>query len=444
MNKENKEIFGFSRTMFLQCIVVFLGICGGLWINKYIYILTALFTILMCFTKDINNIYYNLLFSISFTVIYKLNPSSTSLFAYIMIAAGVILIARRGNFNTAQFLPMCLFSVYLIVGMGSKYTTAFKMIMGIILFYLFVRTIEVDDFKNHIMAFVLGVIGSSAVGTFRDSLPQLSAYFKSEYTLYNGADLTYRFTGLNYDPNFYSMSVVFAIVLCIILLMNKTGNRALMWTLLVSLLVFGFQSYSKMFLLAVMIVGIISIIYMMKSPKMILAALAALLTLGMGVVTWLKEIGYMDIMYNRIFEGDITTGRLDILKSYYEYLANSPFAFIFGKGIGADYLSVGGAHNTYIESVYCVGILGSIIFLYMMISIFKCKKYNNKKRSLNYMLLFVFLVMISVLGCFTINELPFYCMLVWLGLNINVESRNSSMKERGMRNVQRNSTDLQG
>lgn len=428
MCKKDKEIFGFSRTMFLQCIILFLGICGGVWINRFIYVLTAAFTILICFTKDINNIYYHLLFSISFTVIYKLDPSATSFFAYVMIAAGIILIFRIRTFTVTQLLFICLFSAYLIVGMGNNYTTAIKMIMGMILFYFFVRVIKVNDFKNHIMAFTLGVIGSSILGTFRNSLPQLSEYFKTEYTLYNSAGLTYRFTGLNYDPNFYSMSVIFAIVLCMILLMNKTGNKILMWTLLVSLIVFGFQSYSKMFLLSAVIVGIISIVYMLRSPKMIMIALASLLTLGTGVVTWLKRIGYMDIMLSRLFEGDISTGRFKIWGSYFEYLNRSPLTFFFGDGIGTKYLSVGGPHNTYIESVFLVGVLGSMLYLLTIISIFKCKKYNGEKRIINYLLLFVFLIMVGVLGCFTINEFSFYCMLIWLGLNINVASKRSNLK----------------
>ena len=442
MDNRNKEIVGFSRAMFLQCIILFLGICGGVWINKYIYILTAAFTMLICFTRNINNIYYHLLFSISFTVIYKLDPSATSLFAYIMIAVGIILMVRIRTFNGIRLLVICFFSVYLLMGMGSNYTTALKMVMGIILFYSFVNVIKPEDFKNHIMAFSLGVIGSSVIGTFRDSLPQLSAYFKTEYTVYDRAYVAHRFTGLYYDPNFYSMSALFAIVLCVMLLMNKTGNKVFIWSLLVSLMVFGFQSYSKMFLLSVTIIGVISIIYMMRSLKMIIVALISLLTLGAGIITWLKQIGYMDIMFSRIFEGDISTGRFGIWESYLNYLDGSPWTLCFGDGIGAKYLSVGGPHNTYIESIFFIGILGSIIYLFMIISIFKFKKYNSEKNIMNYLPLFVFLVTIGVLGCFTINELFFYCMLIWLGLNINVVGRCGYVKERMVKNVQCNSTNL--
>lgn len=445
MSKGNKEIFGFSRAMFLQCIILFLGICGGLWVNKYIYILTALFTVLICFTKNINNIYYHLLFSVSFTVIYKLDPSSTSLFAYLMIVAGGILILRIGTFNTKHLLLILLFSAYLLIGMGTNYTTAFKMIMGVVLFYFFVNTVKVNDFKNHIMAFALGVIGSSVIGTFRDSLPQLSAYFRWEYTLYSSnTGLVHRFTGLNYDPNFYAMSAVFAIALCVILLMNKIGNKVLMWAVLVTLITFGFQSYSKMFLLSVIVIGIISMIDILRSPKMIVMTLLSFLTLGTGVMLWLQKIGYMDIMYSRIFENDISTGRIEILNSYLEYLAHSPLTAVFGDGIGAGYLLAGGPHNTYMEAVYFIGILGSILYLFLAISIFKWKRYNNKKQIVNYIPLFAFLIMIGVLGCFTINEISFYYILVWLGLNINIAGENSCLEEGEMKNVQCNRANLQG
>ena len=353
-----------------------------------------------------------------------------------MIAAGIILLIRIRAFNALQLLLVYFFSVYLLIGMGSNYTTALKMITGIILFYFFVNVIKPEDFKNHIMAFSLGVIGSSFIGTFRDSLPQLSAYFKTEYTVYSGTHFAYRFTGLFYDPNFYSMSVVFALVLCMMLLMNKIGSKLLMWSLLVSLMVFGLQSYSKMFLLSVTIIGVILIMYVMRSLKMIIATLTALLTLGSGIIAWLKQIGYMDIMFNRLFDGDISTGRFGIWKSYLDYLDSSPWTLCFGDGIGAAYLSIGGPHNTYIESIFFIGILGSIICVFLIISIFQCKKYNNKKKKIiNYLLPFVFLTIIGVLGCFTINELFFYCMLIWLGLNIDIVNKHEYVREREAKNV---------
>ena len=37
--------------------------------------------------------------------------------------------------------------------------------------------------------------------------------------------------------------------------------------------------------------------------------------------------------------------------------------------------------------------------------------------------------MSGVLGCFTINELSFYYMLIWVGLNINISSKRCVFEE---------------
>ena len=191
------------------------------------------------------------------------------------------------------------------------------------------------------------------------------------------------------------------------------------------------------------IIGVISVIYTLKSTKMIVMALTSLFTLGSGVLAWLKHIGYMNMMFDRMFKGDISTGRFGIWESYSEYLNRSPLTFFFGDGIGTNYLPIGGPHNTYIEAVFFVGILGSMFYLFMIVSILSHKKYNYKKQVINYLPLFVFLIMIGVLGCFTINEFSFYCMLVWLGLNIGITNKSRDFIEVKNTNVQYNSAGLQ-
>ena len=86
------------------------------------------------------------------------------------------------------------------------------------------------------------------------------------------------------------MSVIFAVVLSMILIMNKIGNKILMWIYICFRYYFlVFQTYSKMFLFSVVIIGIVSMIYMLRSPKMMVIALAFVFTLGTGIVTWLKK-----------------------------------------------------------------------------------------------------------------------------------------------------------
>lgn len=422
---EHKDFLGFSKSMLWQCLLLFLGICAGLWINRYIYILTMVFTLIVALIKPVNHAYYHLLFTMSFTVIYKPTPTSTSFFAYTVIIVGLILTVKFECFKVDRLLLIFFLFVYFLLGMGSNYTTTAKMIMGIVLLYIFVSKIEADDFKNQIMAFVLGVLGSCVIGTFRDSFPLLNDYIGSSIAILGESGVVHRFTGLNYDPNFFSMSIIFSVVLCLMLLMNKNRSGILLWIITCVMVLFGFNSYSKMFLLSIVIVGVISLLHVMRSPKKIITTIVVLAVVGTLLVIGLQKISYTDIMLKRLSDSDISTGRFDLWGTYFECLSESLSTTFFGVGLGSNYLSAGGPHNTYLESVYFVGIVGSILFCVTICSILCCRRYTIQKSIMNYLLLLVFIVMLGVLGCFTINELSFYCMLVWMGLNMSTKRTKS-------------------
>ena len=434
---QRREIFGFGRGMLMHCLALFALMCGGVWVSKYFFVLAAFFTMLTSLVCHIDVAFWHLLFSVSFSVIYKLEPTATSLFAYVMIGAGAVLVLRSGKIGAVRLVAVLLVAIYMVLGMGGNYTTVVKMTVGALLFYVFVTNTEQADFKNHIMAYSLGVLGSSVIGMFRVSLPQLSEYFETVHTIYNDGQLAYRFTGLNYDPNYYAVSAVLAIILCFVLIINRQGSRFALSAIFAALLVFGFQSYSKMFLLAAVVTGVIFMAYMMTTWRMLLALMFSGAAAG-GVALWLQKTGYMDIMLRRLAAGDISTGRFAIWESYLDYIAVSVRTLVFGDGLGAGYLSVGGPHNTYIESVYFVGIVGSLLFLVLLVLIFRTRGHNRQRCIINYLPAFVFLVMIGVLGCFTINEFFFYCMLMWMGLNIPIKAGKRAKGADGL--VQCNSS----
>ena len=72
---ENKKIFGFSKNMFLQCILLYIGIWGGLLVNNYIFLVVAGGTLLISLLAKIDITYYHLFFLLPFTVIFKLSGS---------------------------------------------------------------------------------------------------------------------------------------------------------------------------------------------------------------------------------------------------------------------------------------------------------------------------------------------------------------------------------
>ena len=213
------------------------------------------------------------------------------------------------------------------------------------------------------------------------------------------------------------------------LFISKRGNRVLLGAVIGALTVFGFISYSKMFLIAIFAVALILVIGGLKSLKKMLIVIFSAPVIGTIVYKRMLNNNYIKIMMDRFSGGDISTGRFGIWKAYTGYINNSIKTLLFGDGLGAGYLSVGGPHNTYIEAVYYIGLLGAALFLITIFHVFKCRKFDVKRGLLNYTLPLLFLFMIATLGCFTVNDLMFYFILLWVGLNIDIGKERISVYE---------------
>lgn len=420
MISRNKEFLSFSSSMLLQCLVLYAGICAGLWINIYFFIAVAAFTVLSALCGKINNVYYHLLFCLPFTLIYKFSPSDTSFFAYLMLIVGIVAVIKARRMRAQELFLILIFTLYVVLGMGFNVTLIVKMIMGLALLYTFVRVIEPDDFKNQIMAFSLGMVGSSFIGLLKDTWPRLTEYFSDLNQMYVGDTKIYRFSGLYLDPNYFSISAIFAIALCMMLFLSKNGNRILLLTIMVTMSVFGFLSYSKMFLLALLLLAVMIVLYKLKTSRFFPLVVVSSCLGYFIIYRILNASSYLASMEGR-FEGDISTGRFDIWNEYLTYIWSSPRTLFFGDGLGAGYYKGIGPHNTYIESIYFLGIFGSIILIIALVCAFRSQKNVYRRNMMNYSLVLLFILMIATLGCLTINDLFFYCMLLWIGFNMNIE-----------------------
>lgn len=429
---KTKEFLSFNRNMLLQCAILFGGICAGLWVNKYFMVLIAAFTVATALLGKMEYSFYQLFFTLPFSMIYKLSPASTSLFTYAMLAVGAIFIFREWKFKKDFIVLLAIMAIYLIIGMGDNYTTVVKMILGLYLFYIFVERILPADFKNHIMAFALGMLGSSCIGLLKGSWSRIDAYYSDMNSIYIGSVKSFRFSGLYLDPNYYSVSAIFAILLCIMLFISKRGDRILLGAVIGALTVFGFISYSKMFLIAISVLALILIISGLRSLKKMLIVIFTVPVIGTVAYRWMLNNNYISVMTDRLSGRDISTGRFEIWRVYTGHINDSLTTFFFGDGLGAGYLPVGGPHNTYIEAIYYIGLFGTALFLITAFNVFKCRKLDIKRGILNYTLPLLFLFMIATLGCFTINDLMFYFVFIWVGLNYDVNNYRQAinMSER--------------
>lgn len=419
--KEPKEFLGFSRSMLLHCILLYIGIWGGLLINSYIFVAVAGFTVLVSIFSKMDTTYYHLFFLLPFSVIFKLSPDSTSLFAYLIIATGAILLLRKRYVHGVVLALLLIFIAYAMLGMGNNYTTVAKMAFGLVLLYVFVSSVSPDHFKNHIVSFGLGTLGSSLIGTMKVSWDRLMVYFSDIDYIYINGERSFRFTGLNYDPNYYAMGVIIAIFLCLRLYFNKDGNRLFIAAITIPTILFGFLSYSKMYLLSILILFAFFVLYRMKSIEQSLLTIMDVSIIVMVFAFWADSSGYITTISERLTGDDISTGRFVIWGSYLDYIWNSPATLFLGDGLGAPYDLPMGPHNAYIELIFFLGIFGGALFILTVIYIMDSTRHVERRVFINRVLIILFLIMIGTLGIVTVNDLMFYCMLLWISMNMGEE-----------------------
>jgi O-antigen ligase len=345
------------------------------------------------------------------------------------IAVCLILLVQKKKFHGIPLVLIALFVVYAIFGMGKNYTTVGKICAGLLLLYVFISSVSPYNFKNHILSFGLGLLGSSVLGTVKDSWGKLAIYFSDIDYVYVNGERTFRFSGLNYDPNYYAIGVILLVFLCLRLLLNKEGNRPFLGALICVMVLFGFTSYSKMFLLAIAILALFFILYKTKTPKQVVLTLSSVAAIFSVFFWWASRYGYLNTILDRLTQDDISTGRFEIWERYLEYLRSSSWTLLFGDGFRASYLSTA-PHNTYIEALFFLGIVGTVLFAVTICSIFFCRQINIKRGVINLSPLIIFGVMIALLGCLTINELPFFLMLLWIGLNFEAPDEHRVILEK--------------
>lgn len=420
---KSKEFLGFSRSMLLQCILLFIGILGGLLVSNYVFLIVAGATILVSLFCNFDYTYYHLFFTLPFTVIFKLSPTSTSIFTYVMIITGLVLLLRRRKYYSVPTIMAMLFIIYSIVGMGGNYTSVGKLVAGLFLLYIFVTTVSPANYKNHIIAYALGILGSSIIGTMKETWGRLSPYFSNLDYVYYSKERIARFSGLNYDPNYYSIGVIIVIFFLLRLLFNKQGNRLFTLGLTVALVIFGFISYSKMFLLSIAILAVCFIFYRMKNPKQLIMTLLSAIIAVMLFVFWARQTGYLDIIIGRM-SGDISTGRFDIWERCFSYIGSSPKTLLFGDGLGYQRFE---PHNAYIELILIFGVLGGALLLLTICNIISLVRYVNKRNFIHYALILIFLIMIATLGIVTVNDLMFYCIFLFISMNLDTPEQARSV-----------------
>ncbi|MDC7783893.1 O-antigen ligase family protein [Priestia megaterium] len=436
----NNNSDGFKSTIFsTKTFLIDLIICGSFILiseilnNSSVYYILLLYIVLKTI---VNSPQY------SFNIILLLIPNLGVVFipgipaplVNLIISISVIKMATQYKGKHMGFILLTL--VFILYewahAFGYDLSTTFSLVswtFSILYIFLFIGQKLEYNHATAIKYFIGGICISTIYGIYAGFLKHGSI------STFSRLSMSDRFSGGAGDANYYSIYILIGIFSMVSLVnkQNKLLHKILLMVIFISLTFFGFTSLSRMFIIVF-------------SFSMIVYLLRALLSyqrysrhrrflIGLIALAASSSMLYLNTIINNITlifsrfttSGDLsslTSNRDVILEHYIDFLLSHPVQMLFGVGIQKYYLRTGPdtnvyAHNIVMELLVSWGIIGFILFLSFIISLFFMAKYNSEKSKAGVIVWLPFLCMF--IGYMSINGIEvesFYILIIYVIKNI--------------------------
>lgn len=375
--------------LLLSLLIVIKGYTGLNFLMWAVFIILAL---LIVFDDEKYKSYYMLYF-LPWAMVMKFNEGQISLYSFLnliyVLINCTIFIKRKEKIHLFSIISIIILTCILLC--SSLINASFNIlglvswILNLLSIYIMINSISnIQDLTNLILCLLCGTITSGIVGMISqynvNLLQWLSKFTTTETVKVNGK-IEYRFSGLDYDPNYFS-------VVCLIsawtYLLSKS-RKSFLDILLIGMVIFmGILTISKMYIFTLLFSFLFYFICVRKNKtnlKKILIFIIIAMPMFFLVGDKIFQAFY-ERMKNISTFSELSTGRSDIWKLYLEYFKNNPYVLIIGKGLDAEYVMGHAAHNSILTGLYRFGILGIIVLfgyfngIYNFLKI-KCLKIQN-------------------------------------------------------------------
>lgn len=321
---------------------------------------------------------YGLFFMLSFSPILKTSFNSMTLFNGLIFVYifKMMLFNKQFRIELYQILALSLFIFYcLVYAPEPELVELINLVSYFLIALLMMNEIKAIELRKLLMFFISGVLIASTLGLFSETIPGLNMFLRGAQLKIEGEVLN-RFSGIQYNPNFYTMDLTIAIASLLYLIRVKK-NAWFDWILITVLLTFGIMSLSQSFLLTIVFAFAIFIISgFALNYAAILKSVIVILTI-IVISAEAYRIPYLNIYITRLDIGSgadlsqITTGRSAIWIEYFNLFLSHWRIFFFGVGLSVEAYQLKQSHNYYLELLVHLGIVGSLIYMNVMGSIFK-------------------------------------------------------------------------
>ncbi len=405
---------------FASLVLIALGVIT----TSYLSILAFAIFFIYCILSPSTNSCVLLFGLMPFANVFKTNSEGTSLFTFCQLIFVVWTFINSKKTKNSLLISISLLVVYVLtIDIPEfNYLLIIKLALGFYMIYIATSQLA----KNH----VVNLSYMLAISTILMMLLTSNASYFTYVEPYLG-DLNYlidstghasdtmRMGGFLGDPNYCAVLII--VVLCLLTVLYYYGNiKNEFWIFVVFLVPLGFATYSKSYFLALSAWVLFLILFVLIKKHKVWAIIASACV---GVVVFLAIAGKIEafnIIFMRFSSSDVTTGRGSLNEIYLTYILNHPKTLFLGNGISAHVLAQAGnnVHNIYIETLFKLGLVGSLLYVVTLCLAFNVKK-TEKKGLINFLPLVFIMVLYFFLAGLDMYTLPFYFSLAFLAINFN-------------------------
>jgi len=421
-----------NSSTILKCLAIVPFILLGVRI-PYINIVALLLACCIIFCSSVTEILNILLFFLAFATIFKLGPGRISFFNFLVLAAIIKLFFSNTSikFSHNEILSFIVFMVYtMLLDDISGLVRLISMMIYFTLMLLLFRQDEKINLRSVLLFFSLGIILASIIALFKQYIPGLSLRLRQSNLRLEGREYIGRFSGLQGNPNFYTMDITIALAGWFGLIICKRA-KLIDYVFVVILSIFGVMSISKSFLAAYIVLLFITLVSFTTQKNMGIIKGISIVLILIIVIYVITDKGYIKAYMYRLMQDDIaeeslsgvTTGRYDLWVYYITYIFNDIKVLFLGEGIGAANYLGRASHNYFIEIVYYFGIIGGILYFLCIKNVFPKRDLSIKRSFVNYIPIILLFVRGMAINLIMRESIFFYYIIIAVMLNTDFDNQ---------------------
>lgn len=361
-----KPFVQHNRTALIYALIV-LGMIAGILTNKVWLLGSAgvmLAAILNLAPGEIAYLMYGML---PFAGVWKFTPHMMSFYTQIEILLMVVFLFRYRKLSRDFILGMVGLTGYLMItmalGFTVNYTEVIKVFCRMILVYFFARLLSGDDFQTITFYYAIGLILSVILSRNAAFYRRVSSCFDANIEKI-GTQLISRNVGLIGDPNFFSLCLVLALTMLVVLYNYKRIAWSF-WAFACTLLPIGFLTYSKSYFLIISALILLWMVFVLFPKHRIVFLFSVVGVAVFTIFAYSGKIHAVNIIFERIRKYGFSTGRFRTFRIYIDYLLEHPSVLLFGAGLTAEKIPQYSrrVHNILLDSFFKLGISGTMLFI---------------------------------------------------------------------------------